>query len=90
VLRAPEEIALIKSLLQFPEVVESCAITCEPHRLAEYLHGVAGLFHRFYHVHRVLGEDAETTRARLSLCNATRIVLRNGLAVFGISAPEKM
>lgn len=89
-LKASEEIALIKSLLLFPEVVESCALTYEPHRLAEYLHDVAGLFHRFYHQHRVLGDDGGLTAARLGLCQATRVVLKNGLSVFGISAPEQM
>lgn len=89
-LKVPEEIALIKSLLLLPEVVESCAVTYEPHRLAEYLHDVAGLFHRFYHQHRVLGDDPRLTSARLGLCEATRVVLKNGLAVFGISAPDQM
>ncbi len=89
-LKSSEEIGLIKSLLLLPEVVESCAVTYEPHRLAEYLHDVAGLFHRFYHQHRVLGDDPRLTSARLGLCEATRVVLKNGLAVFGISAPEQM
>lgn len=89
-LSASEEIALIKTLLLLPEVIESCALTCEPHRLAEYLHTVAGLFHRFYHEHRVLGDDPRLTSARLGLCAATGVVLKNGLAVFGISAPEQM
>lgn len=89
-LEAPEEISLIKALLLFPEVVESCALTFEPHRLAEHLHNIAGLFHRFYHEHRVLGEDVALSSARLGLCQATRVVIKNGLAVFGISAPEQM
>ncbi len=89
-LKMPEEIALIKTLLLLPEVIESCALTCEPHRLAEYLHTVAGSFHRFYHEHRVLGEDPKLTNARLGLCAATAVVLKNGLSVFGISAPEQM
>ena len=89
-LKTPEEIALIKSLFLFPEVVESCALTYEPHRLAEYLHEAAGLFHRLYHQHRVLGDDPRLTAARLGLCEATRTVLKNGLTVFGISAPGQM
>jgi arginyl-tRNA synthetase len=84
------EITLIKTLLQLPEVVESCALSFEPHHLAEYLHNTASLFHRFYHEHKVLGEDIELSNARLALCEATRVVLRNGLAVFGISVPEQM
>ena len=90
VLKNPDEVALIKALLLFPEVVESCALSFEPHHLAEYLHQVAALFHRFYHEHKVLGSDIDLTEARLGLCEATRVVLRNGLAVFGVSAPEKM
>ncbi len=89
-LAASEELDLIKLLLQFPEVVESCAATCEPHRLAEYLHVVAGAFHRFYSVHRVVTDDIRLTVARLSLSDGTRTVLRNGLRILGISSPERM
>jgi arginyl-tRNA synthetase len=89
-LAAREELDLIKLLLQFPEIVESCALTFEPHRLAEYLHDVAGSFHRFYSVHRVVTEDAALTVARLTLCDGTRVVLRNGLQILGISAPDRM
>jgi arginyl-tRNA synthetase len=89
-LGSPEELDLIKVLLQFPELVESCAATFEPHRLAEYLHVVAGLFHRFYSVHRVVTEDGPLTVARLTLCEGTRVVLRNGLRILGISFPERM
>ncbi len=89
-LSSAEELELIKTLLLFPGLIESCAVTYEPHRLAEYLHVVAGMFHRFYHVHRVVTDDGEMTKARLALCQATRIVLRNGFAILGISAPERM
>jgi arginyl-tRNA synthetase len=84
------EMDLIKALLQLPEIIASCAAAYEPHRLAEYLHSVAGIFHRFYHECRVVSEDANLTKARLVLCNATRIVIRNGLTVLGISVPEQM
>jgi arginyl-tRNA synthetase len=89
-LQLPPELSLIKLLLQFPETIESCATTYQPHRLAEYLHDVATAFHKFYHECRVVSEDSELTAARLALCRATQIVLRNGFRVFGISAPEKM
>jgi arginyl-tRNA synthetase len=89
-LGAREEIGLIRLLLQFPELVESCAGTCEPHRLADYLHDVAGAFHGFYHLHRVVSENRALTAARLSLCNAVQVVLRNGLQILGIQAPEQM
>jgi arginyl-tRNA synthetase len=70
--------------------VESCAITNEPHRLADYLAGMAGLFHFFYHKNRIVTEDPSLTGARLVLCRATQIVLRNGLTILGVSAPEQM
>jgi arginyl-tRNA synthetase len=89
-LSSPAEIDLIKTLLLFPDTVESCALTYEPHRLADYLQGVATAFHRFYHECRVVTDDAPLTRSRLALSFATRIVLRNGFSVLGISAPEQM
>jgi arginyl-tRNA synthetase len=89
-LSQPEEMALVKKLMEFPDIVESCANTYEPHRLADYLHDVAGLFHRFYHEHRVVTENKPLSSARLALCSATKIVLANGFAILGISAPERM
>jgi arginyl-tRNA synthetase len=89
-LKEKEELDLIKQLLQLPEVVEYCATSFEIHRLAEYLQDVATVFHKFYHNCRVVGEDEALTQARLALCQATRVVLRNGLMILGISAPEKM
>jgi arginyl-tRNA synthetase len=89
-LKEKEELDLIKQLLQLPEIVEYCAISFEIHRLAEYLQDVATVFHKFYHNCRVVGEDEALTQARLALCQATRVVLRNGLMILGISAPEKM
>jgi arginyl-tRNA synthetase len=89
-LSEPEELLLVKSLLKFPDVVESCAATNEPHRLTEYLYGVAGGFHHFYQRQKILSEDLSLSSARLALCEATDTVVRNGLAILGISAPEKM
>jgi len=89
-LSQPEEISLMKLLSEFPEIVESCAVTYEPHRLAEYLHDVAGSYHKFYHEHRVIGEDLKITSARIALCLATKTVLANGFAILGINAPERM
>ncbi|MFI5251819.1 MAG: arginine--tRNA ligase [Bacteroidota bacterium] len=85
-----DEIDLMKMLTDFPDTIESCAATYEPHRLAEYLHEVAGSFHKFYHNCRVVTEDQRLTAARLALCNATKTVLANGFAILGITAPEKM
>lgn len=84
------ELALIKLLLQFPDIVAYCAGTFEIHRMAEYLHDVATVFHKFYHNRRVVSDNENLTQARLALCHATRIVLRNGFSLLGISAPEKM
>jgi arginyl-tRNA synthetase len=89
-LNKPEEIDLMKQLEQFPDMVESCALTFEPHRLAEYLHNLAGSYHKFYHQHRVVTEDKELTTARIALCLGTKIVLKNGFDILGITAPEKM
>ena len=89
-LKEAEEIGLLKELTMFPDIVESCAATFEPHRLAEYLHTVAGAYHKFYHEHRVLGDDRDLTAARIALCLATKTILANGFAILGISAPEKM
>ncbi len=84
------ELALIKKCLEFPEVVTRAAQTMEPHRITNYLHETATVFHRFYHEHRVVSEDKELSHARLLLCKATRQVLANGLKLLGVSAPENM
>ena len=89
-LRNEAEIDLIKTLLVFPEMVESCALAFEPHRIADYLQNVATSFHKFYHECRVVSEDIPLTRARVALCHAARTVLRNGFAILGIGAPEEM
>jgi arginyl-tRNA synthetase len=85
---------LLGALGEFPAVVASAAELREPHRVARYLESLAGTYHRFYDSCRVLpmGDEAATdlTRARLWLCEATRTVLANGLALLGVSAPEQM
>ena len=89
-LKEKEEIELMKVLLDFPEVVLNCSASFEPHRLTTYLHEVAESFHRFYHLHRVIGEDKELMQARLALCRMAMIVIANGCAILGVSAPERM
>lgn len=89
-LKEPEELGLLKQLTLLPDTVESCATAYEPHRLAEYLHDVAGSYHKFYHACRVLGDESGLTAARIALCLATKQVLANGFAILGITAPEKM
>ncbi len=89
-LREPEEQELIKALLDFPELVESAAATLEPHRVATYLLETARLAHLWYHKHHVLEQEEDVTRARLGLARGAQIVLRNGMTILGITAPERM
>jgi arginyl-tRNA synthetase len=90
VLTLPEETELMKALLDFPTLVAGAAEALEPHRVATYLHDTAGKVHLWYHKAHVLNEPAPIMRARLVLARAAQIVLRNGLDVLGISAPERM
>lgn len=89
-LTAEEERELIKALLDFPKIVLGAAQALEPHRIAAYLLETARLTHTWYHKHHVLGESANVRDARLVLAAAAQRVLRNGLAILGITAPERM
>jgi len=96
-LTAPEELALIKALLRYPTRVAGAARACEPHRVAVYLHDLAAQFHGYHHLGThtpalrvVRPEEPRLTRARLGLSRAVGEVVRNGLGLLGISAPEKM
>jgi arginyl-tRNA synthetase len=89
-LKEPEEIDLVKMLLEFPDVISVCVNNLEPHPLTGYLQEVAATYHRFYHNHRVISDDEKLSRMRLGLCRAAQIVLRNGLELLGIEAPESM
>ena len=84
------ELDLLRKLADFSEEIEFAASLCEPHRLTRYAQELASTFHLFYTDCRVLGDDPALTAARLALTRATQIVLRNTLALLGISAPEKM
>jgi arginyl-tRNA synthetase len=84
------EAALLQRLMEYPEIIESAARELAPHLVAFYLKELAGEFHSYYNAERILVEDAPTARARLALAAAVRQVLRNGLALLGVSAPEKM
>lgn len=86
----PEEIALVKLLMEFPDIVESSCFGYEPQRITTYLHELATLFHKFYHEQRVVTPDRDLSIARLALCSATRTALANGCKILGISAPERM
>ena len=89
-LTAPEELAVIKLLAQYTDVVEDAARTLEPHRVVFYLIDLASEFHRFYNRHRVLTDDAQRTAARLYLARAVQRVVRMGLGLLGVQAPDKM
>jgi len=89
-LKEPSELALVKLLLGFPDVVIGTSQSLEPHRLPVYLGDVATAFHKFYHDHRVVIPERDLSLARLALCWAAKIVLGNGLKILGISAPEQM
>ena len=90
VLSLTEETELMKALLDFPALVAGAAEALEPHRVATYLHDTAGKIHAWYHKAHVLNEPEPITRARLLLARAAQIVIRNGLTMLGISAPERM
>jgi arginyl-tRNA synthetase len=84
------EIKLLRSLAKYPDVIESAAISFEPHQLAYYLKDLANDFHTYYNVNQFLVEDDLIRNARLSLIDATRQVIRNGLLQLGVSSPEEM
>jgi arginyl-tRNA synthetase len=86
----PRELVLMQRLAEFPEVVQAAAEDLAPHSLAFYLRDLAADFHSYYNAERVLVEDALLAKARLALCAATRQVLASGLALLGVSAPQRM
>ena len=87
---APEERSLTLELLDFARVVQNAAARREVHSLPTYLETLATRFHQFYTVHRVLVEGEDLRNRRLALCAATKTVLRAGLGLLGVDAPEKM
>jgi arginyl-tRNA synthetase len=89
-LEEEHEQSLLNTLSRYPEVLESAALSHEPHQLAHYLRELANDFHTYYNAHQFLVEDAGLRDARLNLCLATRQVLRNGLRLLGVAAPETM
>jgi arginyl-tRNA synthetase len=85
-----DDLRLIKSLSEFPETVMTTAARLEPHRIAYYLTHLASLFHNYYNQNRVLSDDESMTKARLYLVKAIQTVIRNGLTLLGVRAPESM
>lgn len=89
-LQHPAELALIRRMLELPEIVETAATTLEPHHLPHYAMDLAAEFHSFYTQCRVVSDDLALTRARLKLAAAAQIALRNTLELIGVSAPVEM
>ncbi len=89
-LHTPEEKNILRLLILFPDIVASCVQNYQVHSIPNYLRELASEFHTFYNRHRVLSEDEGLTQARLALVEGVGIVLRNGLRLLGIAAPEKM
>ncbi|CAA9447416.1 MAG: Arginyl-tRNA synthetase [uncultured Rubrobacteraceae bacterium] len=87
---APEERQLVLELLDFPRVIQNAADRREVHPIPTYLETLANRFHQFYTVHRVLVDDSDLRARRLALCAASKVVLRTGLELVGVTAPEKM
>jgi len=89
-LAIPYELTLLKRLNDYPETVEMAARELAPHLIAYYLKDLAADFHSYYNAEQFLVDDESTRLARLALVLATRQTLKNGLALLGVSAPEKM
>jgi arginyl-tRNA synthetase len=84
------ELALMRSISRFPETVDSAARLRSPHMMAHYLHSLATDLHSYYNAHQFLVGEENLRNARLNLILATRTVLKKGLALLGVSAPEEM
>ncbi len=89
-LRTEEELDLIKALANLPKTLETCLAQLDPYNLVDYMMNLSSAFHKFYDLHRVLGNDKRLVKARLELILAVRIVLGIGLKLLGVSCPERM
>lgn len=89
-LTEPHEQSLLTRLARYPELLETAALSHEPHQLAHYLRELATEFHTYYNAHKFLGDDATLRNTRLKLISAVRQVIANGLTLLGVSAPESM
>ncbi len=81
---------LIKHMHRFEEDLYYSAVNFEPHKLASYLEVLASLFHKFYTECRIIGSEKELAEARIALIIAVKTLLKNGLSILSIEAPEKM
>lgn len=89
-LSEPEEMKLLKTMSGFPGAIESSALELAPHKIIFYLMELAGQLHSYYNKHKVISDNIPLSQARLTLIRALRIVLKNGLDIVGLSAPERM
>jgi arginyl-tRNA synthetase len=89
-LTAPREVSLLAVLAEYPDALQKALEELGPHQVAFYLRDLASELHSYYNAERVLVDDVPTKMARLALMVATRQVLRNGLALIGVSAPSRM
>lgn len=89
-LNTPHEEALLRELNRYQDTIRQASLHLEPHRIAIYLRELAHALHSYYNAHVFLEEDAQLRHARLALITATRQVLKNGLFLLGVSAPEAM
>jgi len=89
-LQEPEELNLLKTMSTFPVMVENAALELAPHKAIFYLIELASQFHSYYNKHKVLTDNVPLSQARLCLIDALRVVVKNGLDMIGLSAPEKM
>ena len=89
-LESPYELAVAAKLSEFPEVIESAARELAPHMVAFYLKDLAAEFHSYYNAERMLVDDVALKDARIALAGAVRQVIRNGLALLGVSCPQSM
>lgn len=85
-----EERRLIKKLIQFPLIFDGALRRLEPHRITFYLQELAGLFHSYYNKYRFVTEDRDLTLARLCLAGVTGTIIKEGLEILGVNAPERM
>ena len=87
----PSEMALVKQLSIFPDVVKTASRERAPYKITNYIHDVAEKVHAFYTECRVIDRDnLEVTSSRLALCKASQIIIRNALSLVGVSAPKHM
>ena len=89
-LNKESELNLLKQISDFPTVINNACTKLEPQSISIYLNEIASDFHKFYNECKVISNDIEKTKSRLALISATKVVLKNGLSILGISAPKKM